>query len=86
MGKIKLIAKAKNVAYFGYRFFVVGGQQHTPCLNARRNAYLSVDGGKAVRLNMGDVVTVRKSDLETKLLRLKDTSFFDVVTAKFRIG
>lgn len=54
--------------------------------NARRNAYLSVDGGKAVRLNMGDVVTVRKSDLETKLLRLKDTSFFDVVTAKFRIG
>lgn len=54
--------------------------------NARRNAYLSVDGGKAVRLNMGDVVTIRKSDLETKLLRVKDTSFFDVVTAKFRIG
>ena len=54
--------------------------------NARRNAYLSVDGGKAVRLNMGDVATIRKSELETKLLRLKDTNFFDVVTAKFRIG
>ena len=54
--------------------------------NARRNAYLSVDGGKAVRLNMGDVTTIRKSELETKLLRLKDTNFFDVVTAKFRIG
>ena len=54
--------------------------------NARRNAYLSVDGGKAVRLNMGDVTTIRRSDHETKLLRLKDTNFFDVVTAKFRIG
>ncbi len=52
--------------------------------NARRNAYVSVDGGKALRLNMGDVVTVRKSNLETKLVRLKDTSFYDVVNAKFK--
>ena len=52
--------------------------------NARRNAFLSVDGGKALRLNMGDTVTVKKSNLETKLLRLKDRSFFDVVNAKFR--
>ena len=33
--------------------------------NARRNAYLSVDGGKSVRLNMGDVTTIKKSNLET---------------------
>ncbi len=52
--------------------------------NARRNAYLSVDGGKAVRLNMGDLVTIRKSHLETKLVRLKDRSFYDVVSAKFQ--
>ena len=52
--------------------------------NARRNAYLSVDGGKAVRLNMGDVVTIQKSNLETKLVRLKDRSFYDVVSAKFK--
>ena len=52
--------------------------------NARRNAYVSVDGGKAFRLNMGDVVTIRKSDLETKLIRLKDRSFYDVVNAKFK--
>ncbi len=51
--------------------------------NARRNAYLSVDGGRAVRLNMGDVATIKKSHLETKLVRLKDNSFYDVVTAKF---
>lgn len=54
--------------------------------NARQNAYLSVDGGKAVRINMGDLVTVRKSNLVTKLVRLKDRSFYDVVNNKFRIG
>ena len=52
--------------------------------NARRNAYVSVDGGKAFRLNMGDVVTIKKSHLETKLIRLKDRSFYDVVNSKFK--
>ena len=52
--------------------------------NARRNAYLSVDGGKALRLNMGDVTTVRRSKLETKLVRLKQRSFYDVINAKFK--
>lgn len=52
--------------------------------NARRNAFLSVDGGKAVRLNMGDIATVKRSNMETKLLRLKDRSFFDVVNMKFK--
>ena len=53
--------------------------------NARRNAYLSVDGGKALRMNLGDVATIRKSNLCTKLVRLKERSFFDVVNTKFRI-
>ncbi|MGM9627722.1 MAG: NAD(+)/NADH kinase [Faecousia sp.] len=52
--------------------------------NARRNAFLSVDGGKAFRLNMGDVATIKKSQLETRLVRLKDRSFYDVVNSKFR--
>ena len=51
--------------------------------NARRNAFLSVDGGKAFRLNMGDVATIKKSQLETRLVRLKDRSFYDVVSSKF---
>ena len=54
--------------------------------NSRRNAYLSVDGGKTLRLNMGDVVTIKKSKLETKLVRLNDRSFYDVVNMKFRKG
>ncbi len=54
--------------------------------NARRNAFLSVDGGKALRMNMGDVATIKKSTLETKLIRLKDRSFYDVINMKFRTG
>ncbi len=52
--------------------------------NARRNAFLSVDGGKALRMNIGDVATVKTSHLRTKLVRLKQRSFYDVVNVKFR--
>lgn len=52
--------------------------------NARRNAYLSVDGGKALRMNMGDMAIVKKSNLVTKLIRLNDRSFYDVVNMKFK--
>lgn len=51
--------------------------------NARRNAYLSVDGGKALRMNIGDTATVKRSNLMTKLVRLKDRSFYDVINMKF---
>ena len=52
--------------------------------NARRNAFLSVDGGRAFKINTGDVVQITCSKLETKLIRLKNRSFFDVVNNKFR--
>lgn len=52
--------------------------------NARRNAYVSVDGGKALRMNVGDVATVRRADRETRLIRLKERSFYDVVRMKFK--
>lgn len=54
--------------------------------NARRNAYLSVDGGKAVKMNLGDVATIKKSAMETKFIRLKNRSFYDIVSAKFRFN
>lgn len=53
--------------------------------NARRNAFLSVDGGKALKLNMGDVVTIKKSDLYTKLIRITGRSFYDIVNMKFKV-
>ena len=51
--------------------------------NARRNAFLSVDGGKAIKLAMGDITTVRKSKKQAKLIRLNDRSFYDVIHTKF---
>lgn len=54
--------------------------------NARRNAFLSVDGGKSLKLNMGDVASIRKAQKETKLIRLKKRSFYDVINAKFKNG
>ena len=55
-------------------------------LNPHKNAYLSVDGGRAQKLNMGDTVTIKKSNLVTKLIRLKERSFYDVVNVKFING
>ena len=54
--------------------------------NAHRNAFLSVDGGKAQKLSLGDVATIRRSNLVTKLIRLKDRSFYDVLNMKFKNG
>ena len=51
--------------------------------NARRNGFLSVDGGKAIKLAMGDVTTVRKSKKQTQLIRLNNCSFYDVIHKKF---
>ena len=51
--------------------------------NARRNGFLSVDGGKAIKLSMGDVTTVRRSQKMTKLVRLNGRSFYDVIHNKF---
>lgn len=50
----------------------------------RKNAFLSVDGGRAVRLSPGDVVSVTKAEQITKLLRLKNRSFFEIISNKLR--
>ena len=52
--------------------------------NVRRNAFLSVDGGKAIRMNMGDIAIIKKSRLETRLVRLNDRSFYEVLNTKFQ--
>ena len=50
----------------------------------RKNAFLSVDGGRALRLGTGDKVTITQSKHTTKLMHLSDRSFFDVLKNKFR--
>lgn len=52
--------------------------------SGKRNAFLSVDGGRALRLGAGDTVTVSRSALETQLVRLKERSFYDIVSSKFK--
>ncbi len=50
----------------------------------RKSAFLSVDGGRALRLGMGDKVTVTRSDYYTRLVHLSNRSFFEIVKNKFK--
>lgn len=50
----------------------------------KRNAFLSVDGGKAFRLNADDEVVVTASSRSIKLLRLKNSSFYSILNQKFQ--
>ena len=49
----------------------------------RKTAYLSADGGRAFRLQDGDVAEIRKSDKVTKLVRLSGRTFYEILAKKF---
>ena len=49
---------------------------------SRKQLYLSVDGGKALRLNSGDRVEVSCAQVATKLVRLSHRSFYQVISQK----
>lgn len=67
---------------------VVTSSQH--CMSVeigrigRKNAFLSVDGGRALRLNTGDCIEVTRAQYTTKLIHLSRRSFFDIVKNKFK--
>lgn len=50
--------------------------------NNRKHTYLSVDGGKAIRLTGGERVEIRCSHHTTKLVRLTGRSFYQIVNQK----
>lgn len=50
--------------------------------HSRKSAYLSVDGGRAFRLFAGDTVNVTRSEHQTKLIRLTNRSFYEIVNHK----
>ena len=50
----------------------------------RKSAFLSVDGGRALRLNTGDTVTITRSPYVTQLAHLSDRSFFEIINKKFK--
>jgi NAD+ kinase len=49
---------------------------------SRRTAYLSVDGGKALRLGGSDQVELRRSRSKVKLVRLTERSFYTALNQK----
>lgn len=48
----------------------------------RRNAFLTADGGRAMRVYSGDRIEIRVAPQKTMLLKLKDKSFFDIIKTK----
>ena len=50
----------------------------------RKSAFLSVDGGRALRLNTGDRLTITRSHYTTKLVHLSERSFFEILKNKFK--
>lgn len=68
------------------RPFVMGGERKLAVSmgrDSRKTAYLSVDGGKAVRLLPGDSVVISRSSVRTKLVQLSGRNFYEVVNRKF---
>jgi len=49
---------------------------------SRKHLFLSVDGGKAVRLAGGDRVEISRSEHTTKLIRLSERSFYQIIRQK----
>lgn len=49
---------------------------------SRRTAYLSVDGGRAFKIQPGDWVECRKSSQHTQLIRLTGRSFYEQINKK----
>lgn len=49
---------------------------------SRKTAYLSIDGGRALKLISGDEVEVKRSNMQTKLIKLTGRSFYNVVHQK----
>lgn len=48
----------------------------------RKTTYLSVDGGKAFRLNSGDIVETRESKSKTQLVRVTGRTFYEILNHK----
>ncbi|WP_297234460.1 NAD(+)/NADH kinase [uncultured Flavonifractor sp.] len=49
---------------------------------ARKTAFLSVDGGKAFKLNGGDVVETKVSKSKTRLVRVTGRTFYEILNHK----
>ncbi|MCC8122479.1 MAG: NAD(+)/NADH kinase [Oscillospiraceae bacterium] len=55
-------------------------------VNTRKTGVLSVDGGRAFKLNGGDAVEIRRSRASTKLVKITDRTFYEVLRVKLGGG
>ena len=49
---------------------------------ARKTAFLSVDGGRAVRLSGGDLIRVKRAERGISIVRLTQRSFYQILHSK----
>lgn len=54
--------------------------------SSREGAILAIDGQEGMTVVDGDIVQCRKSELQVKLLKLPERSFFDVLRMKLKWG
>jgi len=54
--------------------------------SSREAAFLAIDGQQGMAVADGDIVQCRKSELQVKLLKLPERSFFDVLRTKLKWG
>lgn len=54
--------------------------------SSREAAFLAIDGQQGMSVIDGDIVQCRKSELQVKLLKLPERSFFDVLRTKVKWG
>ncbi|MCD7947790.1 MAG: NAD(+)/NADH kinase [Oscillospiraceae bacterium] len=54
--------------------------------NTRKTGFLSVDGGRAFKLSSGDAVEIRRSRASTKLVKITDRTFYEVLRVKLGGG
>lgn len=69
--------------------FVLGAQRQVSIRmspESRKSAYLSVDGGRAFKLQSGDRVEIARSSRQTRLVRLTGRSFYEIVSQKLGKG
>ena len=67
------------------RSFVLGRERSVAVKMGRmtrKTAYLSVDGGKAFKLNGGDIVETRVSKAKTRLVRVTGRTFYEILNQK----
>ncbi len=55
-------------------------------LDRRKTAYLSVDGGRAFKLQPGDRVEIARSQRQTRLVKLTGRSFYEILNQKLGRG